>query len=107
MMYVCFLLLWNVRIKVCFKGNPIHDKSSLLTYMPISGRVVAGAWWIGALIIVQSYTANLAAFLTIKSTGEDITGIDDLAAQTAIRYGTVRGSHIQTYFDTSQRSPIQ
>lgn len=68
---------------------------------------MAGAWWIGALIIVQSYTANLAAFLTIKSTGEEINAVEDLAHQTAIKYGTVRESQVQDFFDTALRSPYK
>ena len=30
-----------------------------------SGRVVAGCWWAVVTIISASYTANLAAFLTV------------------------------------------
>ncbi len=32
----------------------------------IAGRLVGGAWWFFSLIIVASYTANLAAFLTVE-----------------------------------------
>ena len=32
----------------------------------ISGRLVTSAWWLFTLIIISSYTANLAAFLTAK-----------------------------------------
>ena len=40
-----------------------------------SGRVVAGAWWAAVTIISASYTANLAAFLTVArlDTGERVT----------------------------------
>ncbi len=73
----------------------------------VSGRIVAAAWWLGALIIVQSYTANLAAFLTIKSSGEDISSVEGLSLQNAIQYGTVLDSQVQVYFDISQKSPYE
>jgi hypothetical protein len=31
-----------------------------------SARVVASAWWFFTLILISSYTANLAAFLTVE-----------------------------------------
>ena len=31
----------------------------------MSGRIVAGVWWAAAMIFGASYTANLAAFLTV------------------------------------------
>ena len=72
-----------------------------------SARVVACAWWIGTLIIVQSYTANLAAFLTIKSSGEEVNSVEDLGRQTALQYGTVRPSEVAEFFDTAIRSPYK
>jgi hypothetical protein len=32
----------------------------------VSGRIVGGAWWFFSLILISSYTANLAAFLTVE-----------------------------------------
>ncbi|TRY81527.1 hypothetical protein DNTS_005815, partial [Danionella cerebrum] len=32
----------------------------------LSGRIVGGVWWFFTLIIISSYTANLAAFLTVE-----------------------------------------
>ena len=29
-------------------------------------RIVGGIWWFFTLIIISSYTANLAAFLTVE-----------------------------------------
>jgi len=37
-----------------------------MTPRSISGRIVGGAWWFFSLIIISSYTANLAAFLTVE-----------------------------------------
>lgn len=52
-----------------------------------STRIVAISWWLFTLIIISSYTANLAAFLTITTPADTIKSADDLAGQTAIKYG--------------------
>jgi glutamate receptor 1 len=50
------------------------------------------------LIIISSYTANLAAFLTIERLLTPIDGADDLAKQTEIKYGTINGGTSKQYF---------
>ncbi|XP_074655670.1 glutamate receptor ionotropic, kainate 2-like [Tubulanus polymorphus] len=72
-----------------------------------SGRVAASAWWFGTLIITATYTANLAAFLTIKSSPETIHSIDDLMRRTDIKYSTVNDSQPHLFFDTAERYPYR
>ena len=50
--------------------------------------MVAGMWWFFTLIMISSYTANLAAFLTAAKMDTPINSADDLAKQTKIKYGT-------------------
>lgn len=38
----------------------------LSMFRSLSGRIVGGVWWFFTLIIISSYTANLAAFLTVE-----------------------------------------
>ncbi|CAF3474996.1 unnamed protein product [Rotaria socialis] len=66
-----------------------------------SGRVVTSAWWFFSLILVSSYTANLAAFLTVEKLVTPIETVEDLAKQTEIRYGTVRGGATMAFFNKS------
>uniref|UniRef100_A0A8D3AFE1 Glutamate receptor n=1 Tax=Scophthalmus maximus TaxID=52904 RepID=A0A8D3AFE1_SCOMX len=40
----------------------------------LSGRIVGGVWWFFTLIIISSYTANLAAFLTVERMVSPIEG---------------------------------
>ncbi|XP_023349086.1 glutamate receptor ionotropic, kainate 2 isoform X2 [Eurytemora carolleeae] len=72
----------------------------------ISTRMVAGMWWFFTLIMISSYTANLAAFLTAAKMDSPINSAEDLAKQTKIKYGTYccgstnaffQGSTIPTY----------
>lgn len=65
----------------------------------LSGRVVAGAWWLFCFIIIASYTANLAAFLTVSRLDIPIESLDDLVKQYRIKYAPVDGTAEQTYFE--------
>lgn len=67
--------------------------------MNLSGRIVAGAWWLFCFIIIASYTANLAAFLTVSRLDIPIESLDDLAKQYRIKYAPVEGTAEHTYFE--------
>ncbi|XP_052281545.1 glutamate receptor 4-like isoform X2 [Dreissena polymorpha] len=64
----------------------------------LSGRILTSSWWFFALILISSYTANLAAFLTVKKINTPIKTVTDLASQTRIKYGTVKSSGISGFF---------
>lgn len=55
----------------------------------ISGRIVGSVWWFFTLILISSYTANLAAFLTVERMVTPINSPEDLASQTEVQYGTL------------------
>lgn len=67
----------------------------------ISTRLVAGIWWFFTLIMISSYTANLAAFLTVERMVSDISNVEDLAKQTKIKYGTLNGGSTKGFFSSS------
>ncbi|KAH9514030.1 Glutamate receptor 4 [Bulinus truncatus] len=67
----------------------------------ISGRIVGSAWWFFTLIIISSYTANLAAFLTIERMEMPINSADDLSKQTEIRYGITSNGSTEEFFKNS------
>ncbi|KAK9536994.1 hypothetical protein VZT92_006733 [Zoarces viviparus] len=68
----------------------------------LSGRIVGGVWWFFTLIIISSYTANLAAFLTVERMVSPIEGSEDLAKQTEIAYGTLDGGSTKEFFKRSK-----
>ncbi|XP_071044207.1 glutamate receptor 1 isoform X2 [Parasteatoda tepidariorum] len=68
----------------------------------ISGRIVGSVWWFFTLIIISSYTANLAAFLTVERMVTPINSADDLAKQTEVEYGTLMFSSTQEFFRRSK-----
>jgi len=59
---------------------------------------VGGCWFFFCLIIISSYTANLAAFLTVERMISPIESASDLAEQTEISYGTLEGGSTMTFF---------
>ena len=65
------------------------------------GRIVTSAWWFFSLILVSSYTANLAAFLTVEKLVTPIETVEDLAKQTEIRYGALKGGSTMAFFNKS------
>ncbi|GMR59002.1 hypothetical protein PMAYCL1PPCAC_29197 [Pristionchus mayeri] len=64
----------------------------------ISGRLVAATWWLFGFIIIASYTANLAAFLTVSRLEQTVKSLDDLSKQYKIEYAPTKGSASETYF---------
>jgi hypothetical protein len=71
-------------------------------FMPhaVSTRTVASFWWFFTLIMISSYTANLAAFLTIDRMDTPISSIQDLA-KSDIRYGAVLTGSTTAFFKDS------
>jgi len=69
----------------------------------MSGRIVGSVWWFFTLIIISSYTANLAAFLTVERMQSPIESAEDLAKQTEIKYGMVDSGTTREFFKASHR----
>uniref|UniRef100_A0A0N4ZCL6 PBPe domain-containing protein n=1 Tax=Parastrongyloides trichosuri TaxID=131310 RepID=A0A0N4ZCL6_PARTI len=68
------------------------------TPLNISGRFLSATWWVFGFIIIATYTANLAAFLTVSRLEQPISSLDDLANQYKIEYAPLKGSASEAYF---------
>lgn len=64
----------------------------------LSTRIIGGIWWFFTLIIISSYTANLAAFLTVERMDSPVDSADDIAKQTKIEYGVVKDGATMSFF---------
>eukprot|EP00057_Strongylocentrotus_purpuratus_P014630 XP_011669104.1 PREDICTED: glutamate receptor ionotropic, kainate 2 isoform X2 [Strongylocentrotus purpuratus] len=84
-----------------FSFGGLMQQGSELNPKAFSTRVLSGFWWFFSLILVSSYTANLAAFLTVERMVSPITNADDLAKQTTIEYGTRTSGATNTFFKRS------
>ncbi|CAF1037279.1 unnamed protein product, partial [Didymodactylos carnosus] len=65
-------------------------------------RTLIGSWWFFSLIMIASYTANLAAFLTTKRLKSPIDDVEALAKQTEIKYGALKGGSTEQFFRSSK-----
>ena len=65
------------------------------------GKIVAAVWWMTGTIFVATYTANLAAFLTITKSAINIRTLEDLVHQDEFKYGTVLSSQPAQFFERS------
>lgn len=64
----------------------------------ISGRLVAAIWWLLGFVFTASYTANLAAFLTVSRLENHVDNMATLSKQYKIRYAPVESSAADAYF---------
>ncbi|XP_031153325.1 glutamate receptor ionotropic, kainate 1 isoform X1 [Sander lucioperca] len=92
---------------VWFGVGALMQQGSELMPKALSTRIVGGIWWFFTLIIISSYTANLAAFLTVERMDSPIDSADDLAKQTKIEYGAVRDGSTMTFFKKSKISTYE
>ncbi|KAK3751825.1 hypothetical protein QZH41_013283 [Actinostola sp. cb2023] len=67
-----------------------------------SGRVLAASFWLFTLILISTYTANLAAYFTAKNTKSSINSLEDLVGQEKVRYGVLNGGSLYTFFENSK-----
>ncbi|KAK0084291.1 hypothetical protein PV325_007314 [Microctonus aethiopoides] len=92
--------LWFTVGSLMQQGSDIAPKA-------VSTRMVAGMWWFFTLIMISSYTANLAAFLTVERMESPIESAEDLAKQTKIKYGALAGGSTVAFFRDSNFSTYQ
>ncbi|KAH9520958.1 Glutamate receptor ionotropic, kainate 1 [Dermatophagoides farinae] len=86
---------WFTVVTLMKQGCDMNPKS-------MSTRIIGAIWWFFTLILISSYTANLAAFLTVERITTPIESVEDLAHQSKIRYGTLRNSSTMSFFRDSK-----
>ncbi len=84
-----------------FSFGGLMQQGSEVNPRAFSTRVLSGFWWFFSLILISSYTANLAAFLTVERMVSPIQGADDMVKQTQIEYGTRNSGSTYTFFKVS------
>ncbi|XP_026209766.1 glutamate receptor ionotropic, delta-1 [Anabas testudineus] len=70
-------------------------------------RIVMGSWWLFTLIVCSSYTANLAAYLTVSRMDNAVRSFQDLSKQVDLVYGTVRDSAVYEHFRAKGTNPLE
>ena len=90
-----------------FTLGALMQQGSDVAPIALCVRFAAGMWFFFALIMIASYTANLAAFLTVERMATPIENADDLADQSHIQYGTLLGGSTMTFFRDSKIETYQ
>ncbi|RZF39362.1 hypothetical protein LSTR_LSTR000883 [Laodelphax striatellus] len=93
-------LIWHNCGSIMQQGSDIAPQA-------VSTRLCAGMWWFFTLIMISSYTANLAAFLTNERMEDTIESVEDLAKQNKIKYGVLNGGSTASFFRDSNVSMYQ
>jgi len=99
----CFTILGSF----WFTLGAFLGQGSDLTCICINVRFAACFWFFFALIMIASYTANLAAFLTVETLERPIESVKDLANQNEIVYGAVNGGSTAGFFAKSKEDVYQ
>ncbi|KAG1665509.1 Glutamate receptor ionotropic, kainate 2 [Nymphon striatum] len=90
-----------------FTGGSLMQQGTELMPKAWSTRMLAGTWWFFTLIMISSYTANLAAFLTSQRMSSPIESAEDLVRQTKIKYGSYAGGSTEMFFRKSKLSTFK
>ncbi|GJQ74508.1 hypothetical protein Trydic_g21375 [Trypoxylus dichotomus] len=86
-----------------FTIGSLMQQGTELAPIGMSTRMLAGVWWFFTLIMVSSYTANLAAFLTVTTLETPFKNIEELAKQKEIKYGAKANGATAFFFRDSDR----
>ncbi|KOB77222.1 Ionotropic glutamate receptor, partial [Operophtera brumata] len=70
---------WTFANSFWFTLGSVLTQGSELAPIAVSTRMAGSMWWFFTLIMVASYTANLAAFLTVESKFYAIKSVQDLS----------------------------
>ncbi|CAF2721364.1 unnamed protein product [Rotaria sp. Silwood2] len=93
--FTLFNSFWFLICNIMHQGTDLNPVAT-------STRMISCLWGFCTLILVSSYTANLAAFLTVQRMQTPIENADDLASQVDIAYGVQRGGSTENFFRESK-----
>ena len=101
------VFLARFRVLIAFPGGlwrvrPSFESTPIDIFSAVSTRTLASLWYFFCLILISSYTANLAAFLTAARMTAPIENANDLAKQTDIAYGAKDGGSTQRFFQVNE-----
>ncbi|XP_026481763.1 glutamate receptor ionotropic, kainate 2-like [Ctenocephalides felis] len=103
-------LLYNqfsIKNSFWFTIGSLMQQGTEIAPIAASTRMVASIWWFFTLIMVSSYTANLAAFLTIEPTSVAFSNAEELAEHKTIKYGAKRDGSTVNFFRDAVYEPYQ
>ncbi|XP_046669491.1 glutamate receptor ionotropic, kainate 2-like isoform X1 [Homalodisca vitripennis] len=100
-------LTFNLSTCLWFSIGSLTTQGCDLLPKAVSTRIVAGMWWFFTLIMISSYTANLAAFITQQKMDNTIDSAEDLVNQNKVKYGVMADGSSYNFFRESNDSLYQ
>ncbi|XP_055617080.1 glutamate [NMDA] receptor subunit 1 [Toxorhynchites rutilus septentrionalis] len=64
----------------------------------LSGRTLVAAYWLFVVLMLATFTANLAAFLTVERMQTPVQSLEQLSRQSRIKYTVLKDSDTHDYF---------
>ncbi|XP_043249876.1 ionotropic receptor 25a [Colletes gigas] len=64
----------------------------------LSSRTLVAAYWLFVVLMLATFTANLAAFLTVERMQTPVQSLEQLARQSRINYTVLANSSVHQYF---------
>lgn len=95
---------FSLRNSLWFTLGGLMQQGADIAPIGLSTRLLTGFWWFFTLIMVSSYTANLAAFLTTEVKELPFTTVEELvkrADKLGITYGAKKGGATYAFFKGS------
>ncbi|XP_059484731.1 ionotropic receptor 25a-like isoform X2 [Neocloeon triangulifer] len=71
---------------------------------PLSVRVVIFGYWIFVVLMLATFTSNLAAFLTVERAQNTLDSLESMARQTRVAYAVQKGGRAYRYFDNMRNA---
>ena len=65
----------------------------------LSSRVLVAAYWLFVVLMLATFTANLAAFLTVERMQDTVRSLEELNRQSKINYTVMEDSPYLEYFE--------
>ncbi|KAL0280963.1 UNVERIFIED_CONTAM: hypothetical protein PYX00_002104 [Menopon gallinae] len=70
----------------------------------LSGRTLVAAYWLFVVLMLATFTANLAAFLTVERMKSPVESLEQLARQSRINYTVVKDSDAHNFFRNMKKA---
>ncbi|XP_043641530.1 glutamate receptor ionotropic, kainate 2 [Drosophila teissieri] len=99
--------IWNVNNSTWLMVGSIMQQGCDILPRGPHMRILTGMWWFFALMMLSTYTANLAAFLTSDKWQSSINSLQDLIEQDKVHFGSMRGGSTSLFFSESNDTDYQ
>ncbi|CAH2241755.1 jg16320 [Pararge aegeria aegeria] len=94
--------IWNFKNCTWLTMGSIMCQGCDILPKAAGSRWVCGMWWFFAVIVCQTYIAQLSASMTSAMETEPINKVDDLAKQTKVLYGAIQNGSTYEFFKNSK-----